>query len=570
MRLLIIITLLVVFTFFLFPVTDFDIWWHLATGKLIIENRELPQKEVFSYTAYGNPWRLTSWAFAASSYLSFQFLGVNGMNILKAIISFSVFSLIIFYLHRKKLLNLASLLFVVLALFSIRERFSLRPHTISYLFFVSFLILLLKYKENKSYKYIFSLSLLQFVWVNFHASFIYGIAFSSFLLFSDWFSNEKIDKKNVVLLSSILGASLLHLFYWHQYVFRTISRFFLASQYQISVREFLPPTLGTFFSLLGLVLLSVFLVIYFSFKEKQADILLIALFVTIISLRSSRFLPDLVLFLSVVAPSYFQKIQLPKFNFNISKRVLNALYVFLLFLLFLGVKNQSFGWGLGLQKFTYPVKAVEWIKAEKLLEKSGGQIYNTYNFGGYLMWTIYPHKIFIDGRAFPYYGEIFENYWKNFEDEDVWKNTIEKYNITLALMTLPHGSGETTYNDSSKMFPKEDWALVYYDDVGIVYLKRMEELSDIINKHEYKVINPQAVDFAYFAEIIKNQEDFEDAIEEVKRALQISPDSYRLHFTMSYLYNFNGQTDEMLKEIKKTLEINPSFGAAQRVLDEYY
>ena len=137
-------------------------------------------------------------------------------------------------------------------------------------------------------------------------------------------------------------------------------------------------------------------------------------------------------------------------------------------------------------------------------------------------------------------------------------------------MNLPHVSGETIYNNSSKMFPKEDWALVYYDDVGMIYLKRMEELSDVINKHEYKVINPQAMDLDYFGEIIKNQEDFERAMGEVKRALQVNPDSYRLHFTMSYLYNLNGQKDEMLKEIKKTLEINPFFGAAQRVLDEYY
>jgi len=570
MKFLLVITLILAFAFFFFPVTDFDIWWHLATGKLIIENKTLPANEVFSYTAYGTPWYLNSWAFDALSYWAFQFVGINGVNTLKAVISFVAFLLVLFYLYKKNLLNLSSLAFITLAFFAIRKHFSLRPHTISYLFFVVFLILLLEYKEKRKYKYIFALALLQILWVNFHASFIYGIAFAFILCFSDWLESKEIDKKNIMLLFLIVVASLCHLFYWHQHLFRTVQRFFVASQYQISVREFLPPTLLTFLSLLGLVLLSLIPVIYFSLKEQQFDILLIGLFALGLGLKSSRFLPDSVLFLSVVAPFYFEKISLPEFNIRISKTTQNAAYILLLLLLFLAVKNQPSGWGLGLQKFTYPVGAVEFIKSEELLEKSGGQIYNTYNFGGYLMWTIFPHKIFIDGRAFPYYGEIFETYWKNFENTEVWEETVRKYNITVALMTLPHTDGRIVYNDSSRMFPKEGWALVYYDDISMIYVKRIEESSDAINKYEYKIINPQAMDFEYLNEAIESQEAFEGALAEAKRALEINPDSYRLHFTLSYLYNLAGQKEKMLEEVKKTLEINPHFKAAQSILDEHY
>lgn len=588
---LILISCLVVFSFFLFPVTDFDIWWHLSEGKLMIENRELPTTEVFSYTAYGSPRYIDSWAFDALSFLGFKLVGIDGINILKAIISFFVFAALLFYLKKERILNLFSLLFVILALFSIRGFFSLRPHTISFLFFVVFLILLFKYKESKKHKYIFSLALLQFAWVNFHASFIFGIAISFIFLISELIS-KKIEKKDIVLGTSILFVSLLHIFYGPYFLFRVVQRYFLATEYQIQIIEFLPPTPESFISIRGLVLLSLFPLFYFALKQKQIDILLISIFTLILGLSSSRFLPYLVLFLCIAAPLYFKKIPLPNIGAlkpsktsstpleiiraekeheeNKSLTGSTAVFLIILFLLFVGVKNQSFGFGLGLQKFTYPDKAVEFIKKERLLEKSNGQIYNTYNFGGYLMWTLYPHRVFIDGRAFPYYGKIFENYWKNFEDENIWEKNVQDYNITVALMTLPHTDGKKIYNDSSRMFPKNKWALIYYDDACMIYVKRIEEFNEIIKKYEYKIIESQKIDFAYFQKAIKNQEDFDNALKEVKRGLEINPESYRLHFTLSCLYNLAGQNDKMLEEIKKTIKINPHFRPAQEILDKYY
>jgi len=568
---LILITSIIVFIFFLFPVTDFDIWFHLAGGKFMIENWQFPKTEIFSYTAHGNPWYINSFGFDALSYSVFKFWGLDGLNILKAIISLLIFLLIIFYLNKRKGLNLFSSLFVVLALFSIREGFSLRPHTFSYLIFVVFLILLFKYRESKNYKLIFFLCLTQFIWVNFHSSFIWGIAFCGLFLVSETFLNRKIEKKDLVLAGSVFLVSLLHIFYGPNYFLRIFKASFGLSKSPI--RELLPPTPETFMSLMGFILFSLFLVIYFSYKEKRFDILLISTFLSLIALTNARFLRDLVLFLCLVAPPYFPKIPKAKIkkisSIKMPRTAQSVFYFVILFSLFLWAKNTPLGIGLGLERFTYPVKAVEFIKNERLLEKSNGQLYNTYNFGGYLTWTIFPHKIFIDGRMQLYSGEIFDNYWSNFEGGDIWRNNVEKYNITLALMTLPHTDGKTVYNDSSLMFPKKEWGLVYYDDVSMIYVKRMDSLKDLVEKYEYKIINPQAMDFGYLEKTIKNQEDFEMALEEIKRGLELNPESYRLHFTLSYLYNLGGAKKEMLDELNKTLEINPYFKPARDILDQY-
>jgi len=226
------------------------------------------------------------------------------------------------------------------------------------------------------------------------------------------------------------------------------------------------------------------------------------------------------------------------------------------------------GIGLGLEKFAYPIKAVEFLRQERVLEKSQGRLYHTYNFGGYLMWANQPHQVFIDGRVRPYLGDVFNRYWANFEGDGVWKDTAARYGITAALMTLPHTDGKTIYNDSSPMFPKEEWALVYFDDIAALYVQRMDGLKDLIERHEYKILNPQKLDITYLQTEIQSQEQFDKAAREIQKGLAFNPDSWRLHFTLAYAWSLAGAEQQMADELKRTLEINPRFTPARNILDK--
>src|SRR3990172_10138454 len=41
--------------------TDPDYWWHLRTGRLIVETGAVPQEDPFSFTAAGNGWLAPEW-----------------------------------------------------------------------------------------------------------------------------------------------------------------------------------------------------------------------------------------------------------------------------------------------------------------------------------------------------------------------------------------------------------------------------------------------------------------------------------------------------------------------------
>ena len=135
-------------------------------------------------------------------------------------------------------------------------------------------------------------------------------------------------------------------------------------------------------------------------------------------------------------------------------------------------------------------------------------------------------------------------------------------------MILPHTDGKTVFNDSLKMFPAEKWALIYYDDVATIYTKRIPALDDVVQKYEYKIINPQMMNLNYLPEKIQSQEDWERAMNEIKMGLEINPESYRLHFTLAYLYGMVGAEEKLKEALQRTLKINPQFQAAKEILDQ--
>ena len=55
-RLLLLLTFIAVFTMAVRVPTDTDTWWHLVSGRYIVENRTIPLTDPFSYTQFDEPW----------------------------------------------------------------------------------------------------------------------------------------------------------------------------------------------------------------------------------------------------------------------------------------------------------------------------------------------------------------------------------------------------------------------------------------------------------------------------------------------------------------------------------
>src|SRR4029079_18829484 len=62
------------------PLSDGDLWWHLAAGREIVRTHALPVVDTFSSGAAGRPWIDVHWGFQLAAY------GVHAVGGLRALV----------------------------------------------------------------------------------------------------------------------------------------------------------------------------------------------------------------------------------------------------------------------------------------------------------------------------------------------------------------------------------------------------------------------------------------------------------------------------------------------------
>ncbi len=105
----------------------------------------------------------------------------------------------------------------------------------------------------------------------------------------------------------------------------------------------------------------------------------------------------------------------------------------------------------------YPVYAVDYLEQTEQADK---RIYNSYNWGGYLIWRGIP--VFVDGRADVYGDEFLHNYRLTYDLTDRWQEPLDQYGVQLVLMES--GSPLANLLEASSA-----WQLSYRDDVAVIF-----------------------------------------------------------------------------------------------------
>jgi hypothetical protein len=110
---------------------------------------------------------------------------------------------------------------------------------------------------------------------------------------------------------------------------------------------------------------------------------------------------------------------------------------------------------------TAPVGAATYLKAHPVV----GNLFNSYNFGGYLTWALYPAKfVFVDGRT-DLYDDLFLNeYLNTYQAGPGWEQTFAKYGIGVVLV-------EANAPIARQLTQTPGWAVRYSDLLSVVFVK---------------------------------------------------------------------------------------------------
>ena len=114
------------------------------------------------------------------------------------------------------------------------------------------------------------------------------------------------------------------------------------------------------------------------------------------------------------------------------------------------------------EKEKFPAAAVDWI----IQNHPAGNIFNTYGWGGYLIWRLYPeYQVYIDGRADVYGGAFIADYLRIESGEAGWQASLARNDVRIALLE----PGSLLARDLRQ---SPDWEIAFSDEQSVLFIHK--------------------------------------------------------------------------------------------------
>lgn len=428
------------FTMALRTVADPDVWWHLRTGQLIWQKHAIFRTDPFSYTRFGRPWINHEWLTDTIIYAVYKIGSWTALSILFAALASA--ALLLAYTRCKARPAIAALVTVCGAAAAMPS-LGVRPQVISFLFGSLFLWVLDRSPDQP--KVLFWLIPLTLLWVNLHAGYAVGIAFISVFLVGailnailgsvTWPKATEESRNLILTLIGCLAVVPINPYgtAMYQYPFTTLH----SQAMQSAIQEWASPNFhGTIhLPTLLLILALFFLLAIRPQKLSPRDVLFLTTGVTG-ALLSVRHIALFVLIAIPIVSHLLESSRHPnvgKTSTGLRQRIFNSLLIsgILAFAVARAVEIHSRQARNELAD--YPEKAAAFLAHRD----SGGRLLNPYDWGGYLIWKLYPKwPVFIDGRADVYGDALLNQDISSYYLRDDWAKPLDTWGITTALLPL--------------------------------------------------------------------------------------------------------------------------------------
>jgi hypothetical protein len=559
------------------PISDPDVFWHLKTGEWIWQNKTLPEKDPFTFvadtqqdtTSVDNSFPLKQyWLAQLIIYWFYRIGGFWGIIAFRCLIYLGIGLLLYYWMGKMEISKTGRLIFLIPMVYFSSGWLGERPANLSFLFLVVVVYLLEHLRQSNRaveqqgkkttalLRYC-SLPLIMLIWGNMHAGFILGDAIIVSYMIAETIrvlnnkvkvkakaEVEKIPNLNLTLFFVSLISILASFINPNIYICITAPFEIINRGYSgIPVMEWLSPFYyasgGTYNYLIFIFIIA--LPFFLNIRKFGVHSILVAIIFTALSLRSIRFIPFLILattpFIAGAWGEYVDKTFKDVKRFYMPALVI---FAFAILLVLSNIKDTVFKKDV-VSPF-YPAKAVEFIKAER----PEGEIFNDLEFGGYLIWSLYPdYKVFIDGRRLFQKELMYMDLLSGKTEENygmpLWKAIFSAYNIKAVLVAGSDSIGGGFTRLVHRLIEDNEWSLVFIDEEALLFLKDTGVNSDIIRRHS----KPKML--AY-----------EKSLEQAEIYRNKNPRDWTAYSTLGEINLYMGRSADALSHLESAIRLNPS------------
>jgi tetratricopeptide (TPR) repeat protein len=533
---------------------DTDLWYHLNSGRYIIENRSIPKDSFFSFISPPREWVDYFWLFQVLVYKIYSFSQYYGLVFLRFFVFLAIISIIISFFLKgyegDKPLLYITVVFSLYVLLLLPRYHLIRPHMFTYLFIVIFLYVL----EIKP-KMVILLPILAAIWSNVH-----GITYPVMLLITlsylvEFFYNRIKTKTHITksdlpfLIPLVLcimavyctphGSKLT----WIPFVPTGFASLYIQELQQLTAEDLFSfhivkwsPTHLTVFNLLFIIAVLSFVTVIYRRKARLSHVLMFVGGAVLLT-KGSRFRFEFIMLsipvvryaLIAVSSSFTKKVVLKPVSFLLICMVL-LLPVLCIKDIFKNVPRFPVSFRNlphGIASFLNKVDAK-------------GSVLNHPNNGGYLQWMLYPrYKIFMDMEVpFLFTNEDMYIAVNMFRSRMFLNKVIAQYNPSFITVSIKNNLFKELISD----FPQ--YRIVFFDDHEVLYANS-EHYPSIVSTYELKRFDPFRLAQSSISSI-KALTNVDPIREELLKIIAVYPDNGIANQCLAILYNKEGKYEKAI------------------------
>jgi len=457
------------------PLWDSDFWWHIASGREILQHG-IPDIDPFGVFPATDVVRNDTvlkgqWLGQVLLFVLYDTGGVNAVVAFRVLVLLSGIGLVVWRCRGLGVGVLALWLVLILLGLNADNFGGERPQLLSFLFAALFFTAIDQAEKNP--RWLIALPLITLLWANSHGGVLLGVA-----LLGLWTSLKLFETKlawrekrlwllatGAVLLASLLTPNGLQTYLY----LLDLEGSVLQSRTSEYTSAFQLYTLGYVWQQVWVIIF--YVVALFAavvmLRRRYWRYLAVTVFLGAISVSSFRYFA---FFLFLASPYIAVGVQdglkrLPVFGQHVVRFSQGVLLLVLLGLLAVGMWRGTVFRG-GFYQALYPVEIASFVQKNNLR----GRAFNNMEWGGYLLWRLSPQVTpYIDGRMldesrFPPYTNIL---WAT-PPGIAW---FEHENFQLVIMPYHGRYDRQVYKLLDYLRTRSEWRLVYRDLKGVVFVR---------------------------------------------------------------------------------------------------